>query len=461
MTILLADLANAGLPGPRRGGDVVFAGGSGGVVPPSVSPNGTIQPFRLQADTGTLAVPTASAFTATGGTPTYALVSPPSGVSINPATGEVSISTAVRQVAPITVRATNGSATADQTFSATIGTRYGIAIPKNEIFGNNQTELNSIFSRLQAMGVRELRTDMIWMDVQTTSAAPNWGAWPGSEYVTVANTAAAYGIDLIFCVHMTPSWARLSGANYNGPGNPSDYAAFCANVASHFTSGGRRLIGLEIWNEPNLSGPSTFWQYGRPASELAAMQIAAHAAVHALPGAAGQVKVGMGGLSAVPATGGTSSFYYTAASEWLNALYAVSGWKAANDFFGIHPYTYPYPWNDGQQNNDGLEITLLLRNIAIAQGDGSKPWWFTEYGASTNAGTATVSNTAQRQMFWDLFDWSADPANAWATKLHWYSFADRQALTSTNREDGFGIHLVDEVTEKLVPAAMRDVKVGA
>lgn len=427
----------------------------------AVSANGIISPMRVQSATGTLAIPTASAFTASGGTPTYSLVSPPTGVTINSTTGVVSLNTATRRVAPITVRATVGSSTADQSFNATVGARYGIAFPKSEIIDKTQTQLNDTFAKLQAMGVREFRTDMIWMDVQTTSAAVNWSSTTPAKYVTLANTAAAYGMDVIFCVHMTPSWARLSGANYNGPGTPSAYGAFCADVATQFTSGGRRLIGLEVWNEPNLSGPSTFWQYGRPASELAAMQIAAHAAVKALSGAAGQVLVGMGGLSAVPTTGGTSSFYYTAATEWLNALYAVSGWKAANDFFGIHPYTYPYPWNDGVSNNDGLEITLLLRNIAIAQGDGSKPWWFTEYGASTNAATSTVSNTAQRQMFWDLFDWSANPANAWATKFHWYSYQDRQPLTSTEREDGFGIILSDGTTEKLVPAAMRDVKVGA
>lgn len=430
-------------------------GGSTGTV----AANGTIQSFRLQADTGTLAVPTASAFTATGGTPTYSLVSPPTGATINSTTGVVSLNTATRQVAPITVRATVGSSTADQTFTATVGTRYGIAIPKNEIFGNTQTQLNFIFDRFRVMGIRELRMDMIWMDVQTTSAAPNWGAWPGSEYVTVANTAAAYGIDLIFCVHMTPSWARLSGANYNGPGNPSDYAAFCANVATQFTSGGRRLIGLEVWNEPNLSGPSTFWQYGRPASELAAMQIAAYNAVKALPGTAGQVKVGMGGLSAVPTTGGTSSFYYTAATEWLAALYAVSGWKAANDFLAVHPYTYPFPWNDGATNNDGFEVMQLLRAAAVAQGESAKPWWLTEYGAPTNAASSAVTDVQQRQMFHDLFDWTA--ANAWVAKVHWYSYYDRAALTSTNSEEGFGIFLNDEMTEKLVPAAMRAVKAGA
>lgn len=426
----------------------------------SVTPNGTISPFRLQNATGTLLVPTASAFTVTGGTPTYSLVSPPSGVTINPTTGEVSVPSSVRRVNNINVKAQVGSSEATQTFSHTVGSRYGIAIPKNEIFGQSVANRAAMLDKLVAMGIKEVRTDMIWMDVQTTSAAPNWANWPGSEYVTIANDLAARGIDLVYTVHMTPSWARLSGANYNGPGNPSDYAAFCANVANHFTSAGRRLIAIEIWNEPNLSGPSTFWQYGRPASELAAMHIAAYNAVKALSGAAGQVKVGMGGLSAVPTSGGTSSFYYTAATAWFNDLMAVPGWKAANDFYAIHPYTYPYPWNDGQANNDGLEITLLLRNIAIAQGEGSKPWWFTEYGASTNAATATVTNTQQRQMFWDLFDWTANPANSWATKFHWYSFADRQPLTSTEREDGFGIYLNDRTTEKLVPAAMRGIKVG-
>lgn len=354
-----------------------------------------------------------------------------------------------------------GNDTADQSFAATIGSRYGIAIPKDDIFGNTQTQLNYIFDRFRAMGVRELRMDMIWMDVQPTNAVPNWTTWPGSEYVMVANTAAAYGLDLIFCVHMTPSWARLSGANYNGPSDPAAYAAFCAAVATHFTSAGRRLIAIEVWNEPNLSGSGTFWQYGRPASQLAAMQIAAHAAVKALPGAAGQVLVGMGGLSAVPVTGGDASFRYTAAAEWLTALYAVSGWAAANDFLAVHPYTYPFPWADGVSNNDGFEVLTQLRALAVAQGESAKPWWLTEYGAPTNDAGAAVTQEEQRQMFLDLFDWTAQPENSWVTKWHWYSYYDRAAPTSTDPEHGFGIYLNDELAEKLVPAAMRTIRVGS
>ena len=426
----------------------------------TVSAVGTMSAIRLQGDSGTLAVPSTTFFAATAGsTLAYALIAPPTGVTINSTTGVVSIPSGTKmRNAPVTIRATSGTASADQTFNVTVGPKYGIAIPKSEIFDFSLANLNAAMTRLAGLGITELRMDMIWMDVQTTSAAPNWSVWPGSEYVRIADRAAAAGMDLVFCVHMTPSWARLSGANFNGPGTPSAYASFCANVATHFTSGGRRLVALEVWNEPNLTGPDTFWQYGRPASELAAMQIAAYSAVKAVRP---NVLVGMGGLSAVPTTGGDSAFRYIAATEWLTALYDA-GFKDYNDFMAIHPYTYPYRWDDGQSNNDGLEVTLACRTLATARGDGGKEWWFTEYGAPTNppiANSAAVTEAQQAQMFLDLFDWGG--ANPWLRKVHWYSYYNRTQTTSTDPEDGFGIYDYDEAVEKQIVGTMRTIRKGA
>lgn len=435
--------------------------GGGGATPGTgtVTATGNLSNIRLQGETGTLTVPTASVFSTTGDAPTYSLVSPPSGVTINSSTGLISIpSTTRRRNAPVTVRASVGTSSADRSFNLTVGPRIGIACPKNEIFGNTASELTFIFNRFRDMGISEFRMDMIWMDVQPTNSAVNWSASEPVKYINVANAAAAAGIDLIFCVHMTPGWARLSGANYNGPGNPTAFGNFCADVATQFTSGGRRLIGLEIWNEPNLTGPNTFWQYGRPASELAAMQIAAHQAVKAVRP---DMPVGMGGLSAVPATGGSSSFYYIAATEWITALYAA-GFRNYNDFFAIHPYTYPFPWDDGVTNDDGLEVTLACRAVAANNGDGAKEWWFTEYGAPTNPpvnASRARTEAQQAQMFRDIFDWAG--ANPWMKKLHWYSYYDRVQSGSTDTEDGFGIFRYDEMTAKQIVADIQAVRKGS
>lgn len=425
----------------------------------TVATSGSLPALRVQGDTGTLAVPTSTAFTTTGDAPAYSLVSPPAGVTINAATGVVSIPTATRRAnAQVRVRAAIGANNAEQSFSVTTGARLGIACPKNEIFGNTASELTFIFNRFRDMGISEFRTDLIWMDIQPSNATVNWNAGEALKYTQVADAAAAAGIDLIFCVHMTPSWARLSGANYNGPGTPSAFASFCASAAAHFTSGGRRLIGMEIWNEPNLTGPNTFWQYGRPASELAAMQIAAYPAIKAV---SQNIKVGMGGMSAVPSTRNPvdPNFQYIAATEWLSAMYAA-GFKDYNDFLAIHPYTYPYPWNDGVSNNDGLEVTLACRTVAANNGDSGKEWWFTEYGAPTNPPTSDSrarTEAQQAQMFRDIFDWSG--ANSWASKIHWYSYYDRTASGGTT-EDAFGIFRNDEMTAKQIVADIQAVRKG-
>lgn len=425
----------------------------------AVSASGSLPALRIQGETGTLSVPTSTAFTTTGSAPAYSLVSPPAGVTINATTGVVSIPTTTRrQNASVRVRAAIGASTAEQAFNVTVGTRFGIACPKNEIFGNTASELTFIFNRFRDMGISEFRMDLIWMDIQPSNVAVNWNTGEALKYTQVANAAAAAGIDLIFCVQMTPSWARLSGANYNGPGTPSAFASFCASAAAHFTSGDRRLIGMEIWNEPNLTGPSTFWQYGRPASELAAMQIAAYPAIKAVNS---NIKVGMGGMSAVPSTGGSSSFYYIAATEWLSALYAA-GFKDYNDFMNIHPYTYPYAWNDGVTNNDGLEVTNACRTVAANNGDSAKDWWFTEYGAPTNPPTthsAAVTNEAQAKMFRDIFDWTG--ANPWVKKLHWYSYFDRSMATTGDKEAAFGIYRQDEMTAKPIVSDIQAVRKGS
>jgi hypothetical protein len=72
----------------------------------------------------------------------------------------------------------------------------------------------------------------------------------------------------------------------------------------------------------------------------------------------------------------------------------------------------------------------------VANGDGAKQIWETEFGAPTGTSSSSVTEAAQAQMITDAY--AKLKGVSWAGPLFVYSYRDN-GTDLTNREDNFGL----------------------
>jgi hypothetical protein len=76
----------------------------------------------------------------------------------------------------------------------------------------------------------------------------------------------------------------------------------------------------------------------------------------------------------------------------LTQMYAYAAARPMFDALAIHPYTQPVLPAAQLAQFGGWATVPTLRSLMVANGDGAKHMWVTEYGAPTGAGTASWSS---------------------------------------------------------------------
>ena len=298
--------------------------------------------------------------------------------------------------------------------SVRVGGGFGPLLADEPVVGANLhatrwslPALNEIYARLAAAGVTWVRIDLGWNDFE-----PGRGKLNESYVRTVdaAVTAAqAHGLEVDATLLNTPGWANRGQAENVAPTHPSDYAWLAGWAAGHFAG---RINAWEIWNEEDNS---TFWNPPDPARYAALLKVAYRAIKAADPAAI----VVLGGL-----TYNDTSF--------LASLYS-HGSRGSFDIVATHPYE-GYSDNPPDTPDDGTPYTLAhitaVRDLMIQHGDAHLPIWFTEFGWSDHANTASsanyqlgVSATQQGDYLIETLRWVA--ANApYVTHVFWYEATD-------------------------------------
>jgi len=174
---------------------------------------------------------------------------------------------------------------------------------------------------------------------------------------TIVAAAVARGVAPLISVAETPEWANGDGP-WVPPRDPQDYANFVGMLASRYAG---RVIGWEIWNEPDLA---LFWKPKPDPNLYAKLLIDAGAAVrNADPGAL--------------VVGGSITFGNI---RYLEALYDA-GVKGAFDALAVHPYTLTHAPGDASDRYHSLTAILDdARASLVAHGDAKIPVWVTEFG---------------------------------------------------------------------------------
>jgi hypothetical protein len=131
------------------------------------------------------------------------------------------------------------------------------------------------------------------------------------------------------------------------------------------------VADYEIWNEPNAN---IFWAPTPDAAQYTALLKVAYTNIKAVDPDA--VVVAAGAAAAAETPGGPTINPVT----FLTEMYAA-GAGGYFDAFSYHPYFYSLPFSQGE-GHAGVPITQAeqLYAVMVANGDGEKKIWATEYG---------------------------------------------------------------------------------
>jgi hypothetical protein len=225
-----------------------------------------------------------------------------------------------------------------------------------------------VLDRLQAAGVTSVRIDLSWVMLQPTGprSYDPWGARLVDHVIAMANQR---DIRPLMMLWLTPSWANGGRGQRVAPNRPADYARVAGWAAARWRG---KVIGWEVWNEPNSSA------FLRGADPVAYTRIlrAAYPAIKA------------GDPDAAVVSGGVE---YNDV-DWLRRAYQA-GAKGSFDVLATHPYQGIADLPPDAR--DGTKWTLThvsgVRRLMVEWGDAAKPIWFTEFGWSTHGARPGVN----------------------------------------------------------------------
>lgn len=250
-------------------------------------------------------------------------------------------------------------------------------MPKRELGVGKEAERDMMFEAMARVGVRYLRVDFLWTDIE-----PRRGEFFFTAYDELVAAASRYGIELIGIICYGNPWATSAaskGANYKDYGltdklPPDDletYANFAAAVASRYRGQVRRW---EIWNEPNVF---VFWQPRPNPVRYGDLLKTTYARIKEVA------------PESIIVSGGLAPYFdiYRYGRNWgfLKALFRahpdIGGFC---DAIAFHPYTFlqrPAPETRLVQSFPAM--IRRFRGIAEEIGAGFKPLWATEFGWHT------------------------------------------------------------------------------
>lgn len=230
------------------------------------------------------------------------------------------------------------------------------------------------------MGFQVIKQQIRWCDHEGAKGAPDL-----SQVDRFVNEVSGQGIKLLFSVVCPPGWAQ--GA-HGLPANYDDYANFVATMATRYDG---KVLWYEIWNEQNLK---------RGAEEMVPTDVYVAFLKHVytkVKAANPNVTI----ISGAPTPAGNVAGWAIDDIEYLKGMYAA-GLKDACDAVGAHPSGYNTPpdadwqtWSEpgarfrGPSDNHHHSWVFRgtmegYRAVMVANGDGAKKIWPTEFGWASN-----------------------------------------------------------------------------
>ena len=287
------------------------------------------------------------------------------------------------------------------------------------LFTASVSKIGQDIAGIAATGAKWVRTAIRWDLVEPNSA----GADDWTRADAIVDQARSHGLDFVFDINGTPSWAANPGAGTaEFPKDLQTYATFAGKVATRYNG---KVKAYELGNEPNHVK-----SFAHPDAGVYAQVLKlSYPVIKAADPAALVLTGGLGGNKDKKGN--------IPGDVFLADLYKA-GAKGFFDAVSYHPYTYPLTPSD-DKGQRGWSRMLAARQTMVDNGDGSKQIWVTEFGAPT-AGPNAVSETQQAAIMHDAYSlWAGYP---WAGPLCWFDYRDKGTDTS-NHGNFFGLYTND------------------
>jgi polysaccharide biosynthesis protein PslG len=249
-------------------------------------------------------------------------------------------------------------------------------------------------SPLRAGGIRWIREDFTWSEVQPTPGPFRW-----TRTDALMRNASLLGINVLAIATYAPAWASgHAESNKYPPVRASDYSKFVSAVAQRYGARGTfwrqhprlrpsPITAIELWNEPWLT---EFWLSGPDPQRYAQMVRAAATAVKRRHP---EVTILVSGDVPEESEG--------VGRDWFRSLLAADPALWRSPLIGawsVHLYSHDLsPWDTTAPQRARFDRLLLTRSLARAAG-AQKPIWITELGWNTdgNSPTAVSEDTQAR-----------------------------------------------------------------
>jgi VCBS repeat-containing protein len=248
-----------------------------------------------------------------------------------------------------------------------------VAMNVQEMYFYSQADTDHAFDVLKADGVDTIRIMIPWAGVEASN-----DVWTWSAVDRMVNSATARNMQVIGFLNSPPGWAVVPGTPALGgpPADPMEYAEFVGMVATRYAG---KVSAYEVWNEPNYY---KFWQPTPDAAQYTALLKVAYTAIKA---ADPNAVVVAGGIAATPDNG----TQMVDSARFVSEMYEA-GAAGYFDALSFHPYLYTVKFSQGAPYpSSPLTLITAIHDLMVANGDGNKKIWATEYGEPSAYGEAT------------------------------------------------------------------------
>jgi polysaccharide biosynthesis protein PslG len=265
------------------------------------------------------------------------------------------------------------SAAAPYTVYLPLVVKNGVgSVPPTGVFGYGmQLSMPANSGLTRDAGFGYVKLQLPWKVSEPQPGQYDWAdSDPGNSYAeNFVRDAEAAGMKVVLRVDMPPGWANGNGGDQTPPSNPADYGSFMQALATKLKG---RVVGYEIWNEPNIASE---WGGRSPSpTEYTALLRAAYNGVKAGDPSARVIAAGMA------STGGDGGANAMNDVDFIRGMYAA-GAKGYFDVLGSHPYGFYSPPEllEGAQVNY-FRRAEAQRQVMVDNGDADKQVWATEFG---------------------------------------------------------------------------------